>query len=135
MKNYKKEIMVGLVFAIIVAGLFLWFIRYEPDAYLKIGIALVTVLLGAYTFVRQIITRKRDLRDGVPAEDEFTKRTKLYAGNRAFFFSMYLWFLIYLFHSSFTNQEEMLGLGIMGSALIYGISLWYYKTSGDFNEE
>jgi hypothetical protein len=135
MKNYKKERMVGLVFAIIVAGLFLWFIKHEPDAYLKIGIAIIAVLLGAYTFVRQIITRKRDLRDGVPSEDEFTKRAKLYAGNRAFYFSMYLWFLIFLFHSSFSEPEEMLGIGIMGSALIYGISLWYYKTSGDFIEE
>ena len=135
MKNYKKEITVGLVFATIVAGLFLWFIKHEPDAFLKIGIAIITVLLGAYTFVRQIITKKRNLRDGVPSEDEFTKLAKLYAGNRAFFYSTYLWFLIYIFHSSFSNREEMLGFGFLGSTLIYGIALWYYKASGDFNEE
>jgi len=135
MKNYKKEITVGLVFATVVAGLFIWFYKHEPDAFLKIGIAIIVVLLGAYTFVRQIITKKRDLKDGVPSEDEFTKRVKLYASSQAFFYSMYLWFLIFIFHSSFTNQEEMLGIGIMGSALIYGIFLWYYKTSGDFNEE
>ena len=135
MKNYKKEIVIGLAFVSIVAGLFLWFIKHEPDVFLKIGIAIIAVLIGAYTFVRQIITKKRDVKDGVPSEDEFTKTAKIYASSRAFFYSMYLWFLIFIFHSSFTNTEEMLGIGIMGSALIYGISLWYYKSSGDFDEE
>ncbi|OQY27461.1 MAG: hypothetical protein B6I38_10115 [Anaerolineaceae bacterium 4572_5.1] len=135
MKNYKKEITIGLVFATIVAGLFLWFIKHEPDAYLKISIAIIFVLLGVYTYIRQIVTRKSDLKDGVPSEDEFTNLAKLHASSQAFFYSMYLWLLIFIFHSSFSNTEEMLGIGIMGSALIYGISLWYFKSTGDFNEK
>ena len=135
MRNYNKEITGGILFATIVAGLFFWFVRHEPDAFLKIGVAIITVLIGAYIFVRQIIAKKRDLKDNAPPEDEFTKLAKLYAGNRAFFYSTYLWFLIYIFHSSFSNREEMLGFGFLGSTLIYGIALWYYKASGDFNEE
>lgn len=135
MKNSKREIAVGLVFVIIVAGLFLWFFKHEPDASAKIAIAIGIVIIGAYSFIRQHITRKQNLKDGVPSEDEFTKRAKLCAGNQAFFFSTFWWFLIYLFHSSFTDPEEMLGLGFIGSALIYGIFRWYYKTSGNFHEE
>jgi len=29
----------------------------------------------------------------------------------------------------------MLGVGILGSALIYGICLWYHKARAGFNEE
>ncbi len=133
MKNYNKEIIMGVLFAAIVAGLFLWFTRHEPDAYLKIGIATITVLLGVYAVAHKVTAKKRDLKDGVPSEDEFTKQAKLYAGSRAFLYSLYLWFFIFIFNSSFTDPEEMLGLGILGSALIYGVSLWYYKRYGAFN--
>ena len=135
MKKYSKEITFGVLFAAIFAGLLFWFINHEPDSFLKIGIASLAVLIGAYAFIRQILTRKRDQKQGVPAEDEFTVQAKLHAGNQAFHYSLYLWFLIFIFHTSFSNQEEMLGIGILGSALIYGISLWYHKSSGDFSAE
>jgi hypothetical protein len=134
MKNYSKEITGVVLFAVILSGLILWFARYDSGAYLKIIIA-VLVSIGAYIFVRQIITKKRNLTDGVLPEDEFTKSANLYAGSKAFHYSMYLWLFVFIFNSSFTSQEEMLGVGIMGSALIYGIFLWYYKKTGDFNEE
>jgi len=46
---------------------------------------------------------------------------------------MYLWLLIFLFNSSFAKNETMLGIGILGSGLIYGISLWHIKLTGEFN--
>jgi len=133
MKNYSKEITVGVLFTVILSGLILWFTRHESGAYLKIIIAVIAVLIGAYIFIRQIVIKKRNLKDGVPSEDEFTKNANLYAGNKAFHYSMYLWLFVFIFNSSFTNQEEMLGVGILGSALIYGIFLGYYKKTGDFN--
>ena len=81
----------------------------------------------------QILSKKRHLATGVPREDEFTKLARVYAGNQAFLYSMYLWLLIFVFNSSFTKNETMLGIGILGSALIYGISLWYFQRTGEFN--
>jgi len=135
MKNYSKEITVVVLFTAILSALILWFSRHESGAYLKITIVTITVLVGAITIFRQIIAKKRNLRDGVPPDDEFTKSAKVYAGNGAFHYSMYLWLFIFIFNSSFTNQEEMLGVGILGSGLIYGIVLWHYKSTGDFNEK
>ncbi|MBG7610568.1 MAG: hypothetical protein IZT55_06845 [Anaerolineae bacterium] len=135
MKNYKKEITLGILFATIFVGLLFWFVKYEPKATLQIAIAVITLLVAAIAFVRQILTRRKDLKAGAPEEDEFTKHAKLYASSRAFLTSYYLWFLIFIFHTSFSDREEMLGIGMLGSALIYGIFLLYYKRTGDFNAE
>jgi ABC-type uncharacterized transport system permease subunit len=134
-KNYYREIVFGIALSIIFAGLLFWFAINEPKDLLTIGIAIITFLLGIVTFIWQNINKKRDIKAGAPSEDEFTKLAKVYAGNRAFLYSMYLWLLIFIFNSSFTKNETMLGIGILGSALIYGISLWYFKTTGEFNEK
>jgi hypothetical protein len=135
MKNYTRELGLGLALASIFAGLLIWFMVGKIQDPLKIGIAVLVILLGIGTFSWRIVNKKSDLKMGVPAEDEFTKRAKAYAGNQAFEYSMFLWLLIFIFNSSFTKAEPMLGVGILGSALIYGICLWYYKTTGAFNED
>ena len=135
MKNYNKEITIGLLFTTIVGGFIFWFIKHETASFLQIGILIITVALGIYVFARNIITKKRALEDGPPSEDEFTKLAELFAGSKAFLGSMYLWFLIFIFQTSFSDLREMLGLGILGSASIYGICLWYYKSTASFHEK
>jgi uncharacterized membrane protein len=135
MNSYYREIGFGAVLITLFGGLIFWFVKHEPQALLKIGIAGIIILVGIISFIRKVITTRRDTVSGAPPEDEFTKLAKVYAGNRAFHSSLYLWYLIFIFHTSFSKPMEMLGVGILGSALIYGISLWYYNTSGGFNEE
>jgi hypothetical protein len=133
MKNYYREIVLGSVLFLFFSAIIVWFILTEPQSPLPIGIAILTLIIGLLAFIRQTINKTREIESGVPAEDEFTKLAKVYAGNQAFLYSMYLWLLIFVFNSSFTKNETMLGMGVLGSALIYGISLWYFKTTGEFN--
>lgn len=135
MKKYRTEIIIGGLLVFIFGGTLFWFAKYEPDAILKISIAIFTIVLGIVTFAWRLIKKQSDLQAGVPAEDEFTDKAKLYAGSKAFLYSLYLWLIIFLFHSSFPNQEEMLGIGILGSSGIYGLWLWYYKATSDFSNE
>ena len=135
MKKYYKELVFGISLTIIFVGLVIWFIIQEPTALLPISIAIIIILVGIATFIMQVVNKKRDIAAGAPADDEFTKLTKVYAGNRAFRYGLYLWMLIFVINSSFTKHETMLGIGILGSVLIYYISLWYYKVTGGFNEE
>jgi hypothetical protein len=135
MKNYRNEILLGSLLLVLFGGAIFWFARHEPEAILKIIIAGFAIFLGVVTFVWRLIQTKRNLAVGAPAEDEFTELAKLHAGSKAFLYSLYLWFLIFIFHTSFPNQEEMLGIGILGSAGIYGICLWYYKSTSDFANE
>jgi len=134
MKNYIRELGLGLALASIFAGLLTWFFLSKPQDPLKISIAILIILLGIGTFLWRIVNKKRDIAMQVPSEDEFSKRAKAYAGNQAFEYSLFLWFLIFIFNSTFIKAETMLGVGILGSILIYYICLWYYKTTGKFNE-
>ena len=133
MKNYTREIVFGAVLVIFFAGPIAWLIIIESPSVLMVVIAIFILLIGTVTFIRQMLNKKRNIESGAPAEDEFTQLAKVYAGNQAFLYSLYLWLLIFVFNSSFSKNETMLGIGILGSALIYGISLWYFKTTGEFN--
>lgn len=135
MKNYGKEILFGIALLIIFGGLLFWIVIRTPQNFLIIAIAVGIVLLGMIKFIGQTLKKKKVLETGEPIDDEFTNLAKVYAGNQAFLYSMYLWLLIFIFNSSFTKHETMLGIGVLGSALIYGISLWYFKSTGEFNAE
>lgn len=133
MKNYFREMILGTALFLLFLTLIVWFIFSEPSSPLIIGISILTLLIGVAAIIHETINKKRNLETGAPAEDEFSKLAKVHAGNQAFLYSMYLWLLIFVFNSYFTKNETMIGVGILGSALIYGISLWYFKTSGEFN--
>jgi hypothetical protein len=134
MKEYTKELTTGLLLTSMIAGFAFWFFRHEPNASLKIAIVVLTSGIGIFAWIKSVIKKNRDLKEGSPAEDELTKLTRIYAGSQAFLYSMYLWFAIFIFHTRFSNQEEMLGIGILGMAAIYGGCLLYYRSKGGFSE-
>jgi hypothetical protein len=134
MKEYTKEITTGLLLTSMIAGFAFWFFKHEPNAPLKIIIVILTAGIGIFAWIKNVIDKKRNLDEGSPAEDEFTKLTRIHAGSQAFLYSMYLWFAIFIFHTRFTNQEEMLGIGILGMSVIYGGCLLCYRSKGGFSE-
>jgi hypothetical protein len=133
MKDFTRELIFGTILLVIFTGIIIWVIFSGSQSFLPIGIAILIVLIGTVTFITQTIKKKKDIESGAPPEDEFTKLAKVYAGNQAFLYSQYLWLLIFVFNSSFSKNETMLGIGILGSGLIYGITLWYFRSTGEFN--
>lgn len=109
------------------AGLAFWYVRFEPainpKMMLIIGLAVVLLALPLYRSVQQA----RDEKAGVPLDDELTRERKLLAAARAFHLSFYLWLAIFVFNSKFSEREEMLGVGIMGSAALYGLCWFWLK--------
>ena len=85
--------------------------------------------------MRNLIKKRKDIKSGILVEDEFTEMATLYAGQKAFMGSMFMWLFIYIYNSRVGNADELLGFGILGSALIYGIYLWHYKSTGKFDEK
>lgn len=97
-----------------------------------IAISIITICsLALYLYNEW--KKKQDIKNDILVDDEMTIKSKVYAGNKAFQFYMILWVVIFIFHESFTEPETMLGLGILGSALIYGTCLLYYKTTQNFD--
>jgi len=91
------------------------------------------ILIGLITFILKMIVNSKNKSTGQPSEDEFSKLAKVYAGNQAFQYSMYLWLIIFIYNDSFSKDETMLGIGILGSALLYGLTLWYKKSTGQLH--
>lgn len=102
---------------------------------------LKTILIGALISITLVfyltneIRKRREIRLNIPVEDEMSRKQKLAAGNKAFHTSMFLWLIIFALNSQFDKNETMLGIGIMGSALVYGIYLWIFKLKGTPDEE
>ena len=97
-----------------------------------VAITIISVCgLVFYLFIEW--KKKRDIRNDIPIDDELSIKSKVYAGAKAFQLSMFLWLAIFIFHKSFAEPETMLGLGILGSAFIYGGCLLYYKSTHKFD--
>lgn len=134
MRKFKLEIVLGGLLLILIIGFIYWFGVHEPDASLKIVLAAILTIGGLGIYQYNAWQKKRDIDNDIPVEDEMILKAKTYAGNKSFHLSFYLWGLIFIFHSSFSEPEEMLGVGILGSALIYGCCLWYYKSTQNFTD-
>ena len=92
-------------------------------------------VLGLVFFIIKLIKKKKDLANGIPVKDEFINKIKFHAGAKAFMLLLYYWLLIFWLNSAFSDRRELLGIGILGSILIYGICSWYYKSTADFDEK
>ena len=131
MRKIWKELVYGLSFVLIFGGLFLWIIITRDLTPLMLIIGVSILLVGLIAFIFKMVNKRNNLSTGQPPEDEFSKLARVYAGNQAFHYSMYLWMIIFFFNDSFSKNETMLGIGILGSILLYGLFLWYKKSTGD----
>jgi hypothetical protein len=134
MKNYKLQFTISGLLLVSFTGLSIWFIRHEPQATLKIIISLLIIVSSSIALAVNFLKRKEDVALGQPEFDELSAQIKLHAGSKAFLTSLYLWLVIFMLNDSFTNNEEMLGIGILGASAIYGLYYWYYKSTGNFSD-
>ena len=132
MKNFKNETLLGI--ALLIATVVGIFSIGDFDYYLsaKIIAILILALGGLGIYFLGAWKKKKDIENNIPIDDEMTIKIKVYAGNKSFQLSFYLWILIFVFHGSFHEAEAMIGTGILGPALIYAACLKYYKSTQNF---
>ncbi len=80
------------------------------------------------------IKKRREAKLNIPEEDEMSKRHKMMAGNKAFHASLILWLVIFFLNDIIDKNERIIGIGVLGSGLIYGVYLWYYRLKGTRDE-
>ncbi len=126
----KKATQVPLITLLItisalMAGLLVYHNRAEIlDSSKFAMIIILTILLlifAAYNTAQRI----RDRNAGLPIEDELTTMLNLRTSFYAFRFSLALWFILFIYHAQFADVEDLLGIGMLGSAAMYG-SIWFY---------
>jgi peptidoglycan/LPS O-acetylase OafA/YrhL len=63
----------------------------------------------------------QDMKAGIPAQDERSKKVRLYAAGYSFFFSLYLWLALLMFQKYF-DHDDILITGLLGMGIIFGVS-------------
>ena len=135
MKKFIKEIILAVILIVTVAALFILISEEQMTRTIKIIISTSLISIVLVFYLLNEIRKRRERKLNIPIEDEMSRRQKIMAGNKAFHSSLILWLVIFAINSEFDNNETMLGIGILGSALIYGIYLWLFKLKDPQNEE
>ena len=125
-----------LIFAIsafIVAGLFIME-SYEIAPIQNNSTTIVLIVLSLIAVIVAIL-RLTAWKNKEPVEDEYTKKIMLKTSSYSFYISLYLWLLIsYFSEGSAMDTQRIIGLGIVGMAIVFVISWVFVKLIGLRNE-
>ena len=90
----------------------------------------IIVVLVAFALIIGI-RRLKSERRGEPAEDELSKKIMQRATSTAFYISLYWWLVMsYLSENWEMETGSVIGRGILGMALIFVLSWFFYKMKG-----
>ena len=129
-KKSSGIFLVPILSVSLIGGLAFYLLKYEPMLSFKMIAIIVLMLLMLSVPIYRSIRNARDNRNSIPLEVEMSRVLEIHAGAYAFRYSMMTWFAIFIFRSKFPDSEEMLGIGIMAAAAIYGVTWLYFKRNG-----
>lgn len=134
-----KVLLIGMMS--VIAGVFVFFflaLRKEDlnlQTYIWLGIVL-TILIACLVI---FISRYKDVKKGIPLEDERSKQVLNMAASRAFYVTLYWLLAISTFEKFFAGlagldhltASQVTGGGIMGMAIAF-LGFWlYYNKKGN----
>jgi hypothetical protein len=80
-------------------------------------VAIVILFIVSIFFT---VKRMKNRKQGLPEEDELSKRIVNKAGAKSFYVSLFLWLaLLYVHNHSTVDTEVLFGYGIIGMAFIF----------------
>jgi hypothetical protein len=80
-------------------------------------VAIVILFIVSIFFA---VKRMKNRKQGLPEEDELSKRIVNKAGAKSFYVSLFLWLaLLYVHNHSTVDTEVLFGYGIIGMAFIF----------------
>ena len=131
----KKTVLVFVVAALVLITTGLWyFSTNEPlKLYdlLTFGIIVIVVSFALFAGFKRLTSAKR----GEPAEDELSKKIMRKASSVSYYISLYLWLAIGYFSEKINYETHtIIGAGILGMAVIFGICWLVINFSGIRNE-
>ena len=129
-KKSNSIYLVPILAACVIGGFAFYFVEFEPVLSWKMITILTLALLLLSIPIYRSYKNAQDQKQNIPLEDEMSRQLEIHAGAYAFRYSMMSWFAIFLLRNNFPDAEEMLGIGIMAAAAIYGITWLYFKRNG-----
>ncbi len=131
MKKTRKTLMIA---SILFMGAIWGFIAFEKGTNLFQGLDLfifILIIAGGVIALVAAFKRDKEIKAGLPVEDELSTRIKHKTGYYAYMASLYMWLFIFIFKDKFPDVETRLGGGILLSCLIWAITKFIVKQKFD----
>ncbi|MFC2152224.1 hypothetical protein ACFLSE_06815 [Bacteroidota bacterium] len=109
----------------------------EPIASSKFP-EIIHVIIIATLFIFGIYfaaSRIRNQKQGLPVEDELSKKIKLKAAAYSYYVSLYLWLIaMYIMEEKAIEAHIVMSAGILGMAILFGAFYLFFSLRGNINE-
>jgi peptidoglycan/LPS O-acetylase OafA/YrhL len=133
--SMKKVVLVFIISALVLITTGLWFFNssagLKPIDLTGFGIIILVVVFALYTGFKRLSSLKR----GEPAEDELSKKVMRNTAALSYYISLYLWLAIMYFSDKLKFETHtLIGAGILGMAVVFGICWLVFNYRGVRNE-
>ncbi len=131
----KRTIILFVVAALVVSSFTVWLIssggNLDAMDSLQIGVIIIVLIFALFVGYKRVVSLKR----GEPAEDELTKRVLLKTAAYSYYVSLYIWvFLLFIKDRIQFDSDQLIGTGVLGMALTFGIIWMILNFRGIKNE-
>lgn len=129
----KNLIVLAIILVLVVFTSSLWLRNenLELEELTSLGVILSVVGFAVFILIRRI----KSWKVGEPQEDELSKMVMLRTSSVSYFISLYFWvFLLWLKDRIVFDQEQLIGTGILGMAVIFALSWGFYHFRGVSND-
>jgi hypothetical protein len=129
----KNIIALVIVLFLVALTVLLWLGKESLGAEELTSLGVILAIVGFAVFI--LIRRIKSWKAGEPQEDELSKKVMLRTSSLSYYVSLYFWvFLLWLKDRVAFEQEELLGTGILGMAVIFALSWVYFHFRGVPND-
>lgn len=95
----------------------------------------IILMVGVVIAIIVGVRRFKSLKQGESAEDEYSKKIMQKTAAYSFYISLYLWLVIsYFSEGSDMDTQQVIGMGVVGMAIVFVISWLFVKILGLRNE-
>jgi hypothetical protein len=131
--SMKNIIWLAILLVLVVLTTILWLGKESLSLEELSSLGVILAIVGFAVFI--LIRRIKSWKSGEPQEDELSKKVMLRTSSLSYYVSLNFWvFLLWLKDRVAFEQEELLGTGILGMALIFALSWVYYHFRGVPND-
>jgi hypothetical protein len=131
----KKTVILFILAALVLLTVGFWFFSGSAKVGLlelaSIGIVVLIVVFALFVGYKRLSA----LKNGEPAEDEMSKKVIGKTSSVSYYISIYLWLAIMYFSDRLPYETHtIIGIGILGMAVTFGLCWLFFNFRGIRNE-
>jgi len=131
----KKEISMILLAILVVITVVFWFTSTAKE--INLGVitmyGAIILVVGFALFVAT--SRIKAVKSGLAPEDELSKKILQKTAALSYYVSLYWWLILMYFSDRIKLENHtLIGVGILGMAILFAVIWFFFNFKGEFNE-